>query len=150
MSVQEGDLQLFGVPEAGVLDNLPAAEDDTISAVASIRDEPYLLLGCDRWLDHCRLLLTHHQTMSLTVTSFVSAPSGESQSVPGLTSQTLEQPAAAQTPALALSADISTFADTRTSLPQRGPEAGGIAGRGRPAGFPAGPHQTIGEPHISG
>ena len=46
--MQDGDLQLFGVPEAGVLDNLPAAEDDTVSAVASIRDEPYLLLGCDR------------------------------------------------------------------------------------------------------
>ena len=45
---QDGDLQLFGVPEAGVLDNLPAAEDDTVSAVASVRDEPYLLLGCDR------------------------------------------------------------------------------------------------------
>ena len=51
MIPQEGDLQLFGVPEAGVLDNLPAAEDDTISAVASIRDEPYLLLGCDRCFD---------------------------------------------------------------------------------------------------
>ena len=76
--MQEGDLQLFGVPEAGVLDNLPAAEDDTISAVASIRDEPYLLLGCDRCGDQRRLHFRTLSTISLTVTSFMSGPFKES------------------------------------------------------------------------
>lgn len=33
--------------EAGILDNLPAAEDDTASALACFAEEPYVLLGCD-------------------------------------------------------------------------------------------------------
>ena len=45
--LQDGDLQLFSVDEPGILDNLPPAEDDTISVMASFSEEPYILLGCD-------------------------------------------------------------------------------------------------------
>ena len=40
-------MQLFGVEEAGILDNLPAPEDDTASAMACFAGEPYVVLGCD-------------------------------------------------------------------------------------------------------
>lgn len=44
---QEGDVQLFAVDESGILDNLPPAEDDTVSTMACFSEEPYILLGCD-------------------------------------------------------------------------------------------------------
>lgn len=43
---QDGDLQLFGLEEAGILDNMPL-EEDHISCVATLETEPYLLVGCN-------------------------------------------------------------------------------------------------------
>lgn len=43
--LQEGDVQLFGLEDAGLLDNMPV-EGDTVTAAAALAADPYLLLGC--------------------------------------------------------------------------------------------------------
>jgi hypothetical protein len=43
--MQDGDLQLFGLEEGGILDNMPL-EEDHVTAVAAFEAEPYVLLGC--------------------------------------------------------------------------------------------------------
>ena len=43
--MQDGDLQLFGLEEGGILDNMPL-EDDHVTAVAAFEAQPYVLLGC--------------------------------------------------------------------------------------------------------
>lgn len=43
--MQDGDLQLFGLEEGGILDAMPL-EDDHVTAVAALEAEPYVLLGC--------------------------------------------------------------------------------------------------------
>ncbi|KAK9908560.1 hypothetical protein WJX75_009693 [Coccomyxa subellipsoidea] len=42
---QEGDVQLWGVEAAALLDSMPSG-DDLITAVEALAKEPYLLLGC--------------------------------------------------------------------------------------------------------
>ena len=44
---QEGDLQLFGLEEGAILDNLPCSEEHSVTAVAAAVAAPYVLLGCD-------------------------------------------------------------------------------------------------------
>ncbi len=44
-AAQEGDVQLFGLEDAGLLDNMPV-EGDSATAAAALAGEPYLLLGC--------------------------------------------------------------------------------------------------------
>lgn len=43
--MQDGDLQLFGLEESGILDAMPL-DDAHVTAVAALEAEPYLLLGC--------------------------------------------------------------------------------------------------------
>lgn len=43
--LQDGDVQLWGVEAAALLDSMPS-EDDPITTVEPLADEPYLLLGC--------------------------------------------------------------------------------------------------------
>lgn len=43
--LQDGDLQLFGLEEGGIIDNMPL-DDDHVTAVAALEAEPYVLLGC--------------------------------------------------------------------------------------------------------
>ena len=45
MWLQDGDVQLWGVEAAALLDSMPSG-DDPITTVEPLADEPYLLLGC--------------------------------------------------------------------------------------------------------
>lgn len=46
MSLQEGDVQLWGIEAGGFVDSLSNPQEDQITTVCPLIDEPYVLLGC--------------------------------------------------------------------------------------------------------
>ncbi len=45
-SLQDGDVQLWGIEAGGFVDSLSNPEEDLITTVCPLFDEPYVLLGC--------------------------------------------------------------------------------------------------------
>ena len=46
ISLQDGDAQLWGIEAGGFVDSLSNPEEDLITTVCPLFDEPYVLLGC--------------------------------------------------------------------------------------------------------
>ena len=46
LSLQDGDVQLWGVEAGGFVDSLSNADEDAVTTACPLHDEPYVLLGC--------------------------------------------------------------------------------------------------------
>jgi hypothetical protein len=62
--LQEGDIQLWGVEQRGLLDSTRIGEGQATTALAAFADRPYVLLGCDDGSVRVRIPCAHYMGLS--------------------------------------------------------------------------------------